>query len=74
MRTVEAVLRRERAVVAAALAALAALAWVHIVRGAGMGMSAIDMTVNPRYGTFDPQVAAVVPDQPNWLVPAPSAG
>jgi hypothetical protein len=34
----------------------------------------IDMTVNPRYGTFDPQVAAVVPDQPNRLVPAPSAG
>ncbi|KRE43939.1 hypothetical protein [Knoellia sp. Soil729] len=36
--------------------------------------AAIDMTVNPRYGTFDPSVAAVIPDQPNWLVSASNAG
>jgi len=41
---IEAVLRRERAVIAAGLAALAALAWVYVWQGAGMGMSAIDMT------------------------------
>lgn len=36
----------------------------------------IDMTVNPRYGSFDPSQAAVVAAQPNWLVPAaaPPAG
>jgi predicted metal-binding membrane protein len=41
---IEAVLRRERAVIAAGLAAIVALAWVYIWLGAGMGMSAIDMT------------------------------
>lgn len=41
---IEAVLRRERAVIAAALAAAVALAWVYVWQGAGMGMSAIDMT------------------------------
>ena len=41
---IEAVLRRERAVIAAGLAAVVALAWVYLWRGAGMGMSAIDMT------------------------------
>jgi len=42
--SIEAVLRRERPVIAAGLAAVAALAWVYLWRGAGMGMSAIDMT------------------------------
>ena len=36
--------RRERVVVGAALAALALIAWVYLWQGAGMGMSAIDMT------------------------------
>ncbi len=44
MIAIEAVLRRERAVLAAGLAVLVALAWVYIWRGAGMGMSALDMT------------------------------
>ena len=35
--------------------------------------AALDMTINPRYGTFDPAQAAVVGEQPNWLVPAPAA-
>ncbi len=38
------ILRRERAVTAAGLAAVAALAWIYVWQGAGMGMSAIDMT------------------------------
>ncbi|HEX2199896.1 MAG TPA: DUF2182 domain-containing protein [Burkholderiales bacterium] len=44
MIAVESVLRRERAVMAAALAALVVLAWVYVWRGAGMGMAALDMT------------------------------
>ncbi|EAP97220.1 hypothetical protein JNB_17158 [Janibacter sp. HTCC2649] len=36
--------------------------------------AALQMTVNPRYGTFDASQAAVVADTPNWLVPVPSAG
>jgi predicted metal-binding membrane protein len=41
---VESVLRRERAVVAAGLIAIAAVAWAYVWQGAGMGMSAMDMT------------------------------
>ncbi|MDQ3189259.1 MAG: DUF2182 domain-containing protein [Pseudomonadota bacterium] len=44
MTGIEAVLRRERAVITAGLAAVVALAWVYLWQGAGMGMSAIDMT------------------------------
>ena len=33
----------------------------------------LDMTINPRYGTFDPQQASIVVDRPNWLGPAASA-
>lgn len=35
--------------------------------------AALDMTINPRYGRFDPAQAAVVLERPNWLVPAPAA-
>lgn len=41
---VERLLRHERWIVLAGMGALAALAWLYIVRGAGMGMSALDMT------------------------------
>jgi predicted metal-binding membrane protein len=41
---IEVVLRRERAVISAGLAAIVGLAWAYIWLGAGMGMSAIDMT------------------------------
>ncbi|HYL90262.1 MAG TPA: DUF2182 domain-containing protein [Burkholderiales bacterium] len=44
MIALEAVLRRERALVAAGLAMLVALAWLYLWQGAGMGMSALDMT------------------------------
>jgi predicted metal-binding membrane protein len=40
----EALLRRERIVVASALALLTLLAWIYLLRGAGTGMSALDMT------------------------------
>lgn len=35
--------------------------------------AALDMTINPRYGTFDPAQAAVVVERPNWIVPPPAA-
>lgn len=41
---VEPVLRRERAIIAVALAAIVLLAWVYVWQGAGMGMSALAMT------------------------------
>jgi predicted metal-binding membrane protein len=41
---VEKLLLHERALVACALAALTLLAWIYIWRGAGMGMSALEMT------------------------------
>ncbi|MDB5808097.1 MAG: Metal-binding protein [Betaproteobacteria bacterium] len=44
MTVIDGVLRRERAVVAVGLAAIAALAWLYIWHGAGMGMPALAMT------------------------------
>lgn len=44
MIALEAILRRERAIVATGLCALVALAWLYVWDGAGMGMSALDMT------------------------------
>jgi predicted metal-binding membrane protein len=41
---IEVVLRRERALIAAGLTAVVVLAWLYLWRGAGMGMSALDMT------------------------------
>jgi predicted metal-binding membrane protein len=42
--TVEAVLGRDRLVVVAALTAVIALSWAYLLAGAGMGMSAFEMT------------------------------
>jgi predicted metal-binding membrane protein len=44
----EAVLRRDRQVVAAALIAVIAMAWLWILLGAGTGMSAMDIILEPR--------------------------
>ena len=41
---IEGVLRRERVVISVGLAAVVALAWGYLWHGAGMGMSALDMT------------------------------
>src|SRR5688500_16701015 len=40
----ESLLKRDRLITLAGLAALCALAWLHIVSGAGLGMSALEMT------------------------------
>jgi len=44
MIVVESILRRERAVIAVGLATVVALAWAYLWQGAGMGMSALEMT------------------------------
>jgi len=44
MTAIEAVLRRERAVIIAGLVAIVVLAWAYVWQGAGMGMSAVSMT------------------------------
>ena len=44
MTAIEAILRRERLVIIAGLAAMVVLAWFYVWRGAGMGMSAANMT------------------------------
>ncbi|MEM7021485.1 MAG: DUF2182 domain-containing protein, partial [Pseudomonadota bacterium] len=43
----EALLRRDRVVVVAALVVVIALSWIYILAGAGMGMSAFQMTTSP---------------------------
>lgn len=64
MTSLEAVLRRERAVIMVAMFTLAALASAHIVRGAGMGMSALHMTALSLF----PHLQADMPGgmQPAW--------
>jgi predicted metal-binding membrane protein len=53
---VEAVLRRDRALVIAALVLVAALSWLWTVLGAGTGMSALEMTGMPRDMAMTPAV------------------
>ncbi len=65
MIVLEAILRRERAVVAASLAALVALAWFYVWQGAGMGMSALDMTS----ATLFPHRQADIPGEMEVAVP-----
>jgi predicted metal-binding membrane protein len=54
---VEALLRRERAVVALGLLVLAALAWLYLWRGAGMGMPALHMTALALFPHLQPAAA-----------------
>lgn len=50
-------LRRERVVVGAGLAALGLIAWVYLWQGAGMGMSALDMTALALFPHLQPAPA-----------------
>ncbi len=49
--TLEAVIRRDRLVVISALSAVIALSWAYLLAGAGMGMSAFEMTRMSQLGT-----------------------
>jgi predicted metal-binding membrane protein len=62
---IERLLRRDQALVIAALASVTALAWLWIIGGAGMGMSAAEMT---RFALFPHNAAA--PAMPGMAVPA----
>ena len=62
MITIEGTLRRERVVLAAGLAALAALAWIYIWQGAGMGMPALAMTTLSLFPHLQPDVAGQMED------------
>jgi predicted metal-binding membrane protein len=53
----DAVLRRERLVVAAALVVLLILAWAYVWAGAGTGMSAVDMTALNLFPHLQPDMA-----------------
>lgn len=57
---IDGLLRRERAVIAAALLAITLLAWIYLWQGAGMGMSALAMT----RATLFPHLA---PDMPGEM-------
>ena len=69
MSSLDAVLRRERAVVLSALAALTALAWLYIVRGAGMGMSGLEMTRLALFPHALPDPAAGMGAMPGMSMP-----
>src|SRR5215813_13353090 len=58
----EAVLRRDRIVVVAALVSVISLSWIWIVLGAGTGMTAIAMTL----GSGMPGVAAMLMEPAAW--------
>lgn len=56
MNLVEAVLRRDRWIVLVGLAAITVLAWSYVWDGAGMGMSALDMTAATLFPHRQPHV------------------
>ena len=58
----EAVLRRDRIVVVAALVSVITLSWIWILLGAGTGMTAIAMTL----GSGMPGVAAMLMEPAPW--------
>ena len=68
MSALEGALRRERAVVALAMAALAILAWVYVWRGAGMGMPALHMTALALFPHLQPDMPGAM--QAPWGVVA----
>ncbi|HEY5623131.1 MAG TPA: DUF2182 domain-containing protein, partial [Gammaproteobacteria bacterium] len=55
--TLEALLRRDRAIVLLALAAVIAAAWMYLLTGAGMGLTALEMTRAPQLTIAAPMQA-----------------
>lgn len=53
---IDRLLRHERAVLVAGLAAIVAVAWAYIWEGAGMGMAALDMTTLSMFPHLQPEV------------------
>lgn len=64
-----AVLRRESVVVGTALVVLVLLAWLYVWRGAGMGMTALDMTTLTLFPHTHPEpMPGMMPPPYVWLV------
>lgn len=61
MNPLEALLRHERRIVLAALAAVAGLGWFFVWEGAGLGMSAMDMTALSLFPHLLPHVGGSMP-------------
>ncbi|TAM61792.1 MAG: DUF2182 domain-containing protein [Rhodanobacter sp.] len=70
--SLERLIRRERAITIAGMLALCALAWAYIVAGAGLGMSAWEMTVlalSPQPHAASPAPAMVMAWEPGkWML------
>jgi len=64
--TLEAVVRRDRAVVITALATVIALSWAYLLSGAGMGMSAFEMTRLSQRGSTAGMLCKMMLTAENW--------
>jgi predicted metal-binding membrane protein len=62
----ETVLRRDRLAIMTSLAAVVALSWVYVLSGAGMGMSAFEMTRMPRPGPAAAMSDSIAMMMPVW--------
>jgi predicted metal-binding membrane protein len=86
---VERLVRRDRVIVVIGLVVLCALAWLWVIRGAGMGMSALEMTrkgLFPHLGAASMQIQGAMPapmplsdggamtGASGWMDMAPEAG
>ena len=60
------ILRRERTIIAMGLVGLIVVAWIYLWEGAGMGMSALDMTTLTFFPHLQPEVPGSMPV--SWLV------
>ncbi len=64
--TLEAVVRRDRRVVLAALTTVIALSWGYLLFGAGMGTSALEMTLVSQHGTSRPTAGMPMMTPASW--------
>ncbi len=64
--TLEAVVRRDRMVVVTALAAVIALSWAYVLAGAGMGMSAFEMTRVSQLGVTEGMAGIATMTAATW--------
>ncbi len=64
--TLEAVVRRDRLVVVTALSAVIALSWAYLLAGAGMGMSAFEMTRVSQLGVTEGMAGMAMMTAATW--------
>jgi predicted metal-binding membrane protein len=66
MMAIDSALRHERSVIAVGLAAMSILAFIYIWQGAGMGMSALDMTTLSLFPHLQPNASGQM--EQGWLI------